>query len=1351
MSKKNQTDAPEEELKKLRERVKRLECEKDIYRHFFYHCIDLTFILDHEFNIILSNNALPNFFDYQESKHRNTNFFNFLASNLDKILLQELKNKFELFNNEKLSKDYVLSTKISIPQDNKTEEWINIRAYKKQIEHELLETPDCIFVQINNVTEAHLVEESILDSERKYRLLFENMLNGCVIFEQIEDKGNGKTTYKLREFNDAFVKLSGFDKKEFKEKVLSKEPGDGKNEKKEILFKDVFEQNKPQRIETYDALFDKHLEAFVFSPQENHVAAVINDITDKEIFKRNLEEQNIFIRKITETVPYIISIHNVSSRVNYWVNQHIKELLGFSISEWLNLSLKRLLSMIQNEDVISMTNLPEELGKSDNEGFIERELRIKHKNGTMRWIFCRFVVFECGQNGEIEQILCIAKGIDEEKHIRKELNEQYIFYEQISNALPALLFILQLKPFGCTWVNQGSVNLLGTEKQTFSELKEKSFYELFHPDEQSIVREYIQSLNQTNNDDDEIYESELRIRHKNGYWIWFNVRAIPFKLDVTGNVSEILFTCKDIADRKTDELRLRQQYEKIQYQNNELDRVNKELSKVNRSLIETSSKLIGSEEKLRSLLNYSSDIITVINSEGIITFMSPGIKKATGISPKKYLDTSYLDIIIPADNERVKNILFKNSGVEGRIANLQYRGKRKDGSFIYLESVFNYQFKNPAINGIIVNSRDVSDRVYMENELRKEIRFREKISRMMPILVYIYDIERDNIIWVNKKQPKSVGIPNYIPFSANIEEFFKILHPQEKSHLEATINRLKNIRDEEVIDLEYKIMTIDDNWSWIHTKIMGLKKDESGHFSQFLGMTEEVSKRKNIEEAYKEHVLKLNTVIQTVGEGLALVDEQGRFEIFNLKMYQITGYSKTETQNYYTFISNILPDNDKVKYYAESSDIKSLTNMLHHTEQTITTKSGGKKSILITSTAFNFHNNNYYLSVYRDITRIRKAEAILRETEKRYRIIAEHTTDAIWMFDTNLRLTYVSPSIEDLTGYKAEERYKLSLKERYSPESIREIKKVYNSFLEKYKKGEHTDVVYPAFEIEYYHKNGSKVIGEIRPTPLFDENGIFTGILGITRDVTKRKKMEETLRQSEQQLRELNTTKDKFFSIISHGLINPFNSLIGFSELLINKFHEFGEQEKYEFIKRMNQSSRQGYFLLQNLLQWSRSQIGGIKAKKENIDIYDIVFNTMKVFKDSAELKHVKLENSVSKNIIAVADQNMVQTILINLLSNAIKYSKKGSCVRIESEIKDDLVHLHVVDEGAGIDESNIHKLFRLDIHFSTRGTSNERGSGLGLLLCKEFMDKIGGQIWVNSEKGKGSRFSISLKLYEAP
>jgi signal transduction histidine kinase len=249
-----------------------------------------------------------------------------------------------------------------------------------------------------------------------------------------------------------------------------------------------------------------------------------------------------------------------------------------------------------------------------------------------------------------------------------------------------------------------------------------------------------------------------------------------------------------------------------------------------------------------------------------------------------------------------------------------------------------------------------------------------------------------------------------------------------------------------------------------------------------------------------------------------------------------------------------------------------------------------------------------------------------------------------------------------------------------------------------------------------------------------------------------RKKMDEdALKKYSNELKALNSSKDRFFSIVAHDLRSPFHGLLGLTQILKNEFGNLSETETKAYIDEIHNSTSNLYKLIENLLDWSRLQAGIFPFEPEKLNISKLIGDVESLLKSNASMKRIKIKNQVSPNeLFVLGDEDMLRSLFQNLISNAIKFTQSGGTVEIIYKLlKNNKIEFSIKDDGIGISKDNLRKLFNLDENITTLGTNRERGTGIGLLLCKEIVEKHGGEIKVESESGKGSRFSFTLKLMQ--
>ncbi len=365
----------------------------------------------------------------------------------------------------------------------------------------------------------------------------------------------------------------------------------------------------------------------------------------------------------------------------------------------------------------------------------------------------------------------------------------------------------------------------------------------------------------------------------------------------------------------------------------------------------------------------------------------------------------------------------------------------------------------------------------------------------------------------------------------------------------------------------------------------------------------------------------------------------------------------------------------------------------------------------------------------------------LKASEAKYRFLTENSADIVWHLDKDLRFTYVSPADKKIRGYEFEEVIGLSIWDILTPEGKIILEKRFaEKDQNKVPKNQPT-----RYELPLICKNGSTMWCEVNVNPITDKSGEVTGFNGITRDITERKRFEEEIKSKNEKLKELNDNKDKFFSIIAHDLRSPFQGLLGVSNLLITEADNLSKEEIKEFAMLLNNSLNNQFRLLEDLLSWARIQSGKMKFEPIILVALEETYNVLQMFKTNLKSKNIDTKINVGEDVTVFADKDMFYLLLRNLISNAIKFTNPGGLIEINASVEGENVVFEVKDNGIGIEEEDLEKLFKLNSHYSTEGTHNEAGTGLGLVLCKEITDRHKGKIWVESASGSGSSFMFTL------
>lgn len=286
-----------------------------------------------------------------------------------------------------------------------------------------------------------------------------------------------------------------------------------------------------------------------------------------------------------------------------------------------------------------------------------------------------------------------------------------------------------------------------------------------------------------------------------------------------------------------------------------------------------------------------------------------------------------------------------------------------------------------------------------------------------------------------------------------------------------------------------------------------------------------------------------------------------------------------------------------------------------------------------------------------------------------------------------------------------------------------------------------------AIETPFYLNNAPHWF-EINYIPIYQDKSNVIGVLFTTTDINKYKVAEKELIEQADHLTELNAMKDKFFNIIAHDLRNPFAGILGITEILQDKVKDSNQSEDIlKIAKLIRDSSVSAANLLENLLEWAKSQTGSIRFNPEPILIDTLIETSLQVVQSSAYKKKITIKKEIEYSVPVFADRSLSDTILRNLIGNAIKFSYIESSIHIKTKKKGEFLEISIEDSGTGIKEENLNKLFRIESKFSQLGTEKEKGTGLGLILCKEFVERQGGTLQVKSILGKGSTFSFTIPI----
>ncbi len=378
----------------------------------------------------------------------------------------------------------------------------------------------------------------------------------------------------------------------------------------------------------------------------------------------------------------------------------------------------------------------------------------------------------------------------------------------------------------------------------------------------------------------------------------------------------------------------------------------------------------------------------------------------------------------------------------------------------------------------------------------------------------------------------------------------------------------------------------------------------------------------------------------------------------------------------------------------------------------------------------------------REISEHKQVEEALQQSNQKWEAIITASPDGVGMISLDGKMQFISDKLAKMFGYSIEEKDEMIGKPALNFIDPSNHKMLIDN-IRKLLAGENDQKLTEYLCIK---RDNSRFYADVNSTVLFDSKGNPESILYSQREITERKKTELIIQQQNKELQELNATKDKFFSIIAHDLRSPFQGFMGLTEVMAEDITRFSLTELSNLTKGMNSSANNLYKLLLNLLDWAQMQQGVESFNPIEIVLSEIVSQNIDLIIKRGEQKGIDIIIEIPENQTVYADEAMLNSILRNLLSNAVKFTRQSGKIHLLSkETENKMIEFSVTDNGIGMTDDFCKKLFKIEEKVGRKGTDGEKSTGLGLLLCKEFVEKHGGKIWVESRENLGSTFYFTL------
>jgi PAS domain S-box-containing protein len=993
----------------------------------------------------------------------------------------------------------------------------------------------------------------------------------------------------------------------------------------------------------------------------------------------------------------------------------------------------KLLKADSYENIIGKTD--EEIYKNDApKKYFEEDQRIlsaeipiltrkqeSNKNGEIKISLTTKVPIK-NKKGKIVGLMGTCTDITEQENAARELKEKNETLEKEQTLFRALMDnmpdTIYIKDTECRFLDGNPVQVSITKAESHENLLGKTDFDFYPKDIAEIFYK----------DDKHVLETGKPVINKEeiGFDTAGNIRIrsttkVPFR-DKDGNILGLVGIGRDITKQKEVEEKLKEQAQSLHEINVLLEERQEEINQQSDEL-GTQNKILEEERNLlRTLLDSMPDYVYLkdnesrfitVNRKMMTAFKTDNLHDVIGKTEKDFYPEDYASNFLKDD----KQILSNGKAILDK----EEPGIDEEGKFIHLlTSKVPVVNADGSITGIIGIARDITVIKEAELKLKEQTDYLKEVNILLE--------ERQEEI---QQQSSELASQNKI--------------------LENERNLLRTL-----IDTLPDFIYIKDNQSRFiaaNRKILEVMKAPSHQFLE--GKTDFDFYPKKIAQLFYDDE---QAVIKT-GKPLINKEEIGFDVDGNQRVISTTKVAFYNADGVISGIVGVGRDITEMKDFEEilkkqASDLQENNRVLEERQEEI-------------------QKQSEFLS---------DQNKTLEKERNLLRTLIDNMPDYIYIKDTesrfltvNSRLLHVmhAKSLDEIVG-----------KTDYDSTPTKEAADLY--FQDERKIITTGKPIINKEEIGFDENDRERVISTTK-VPFYDADGNIGGIVGIGRDITKQKNAEKQLREQAQnlqevniileerqekiqqqseelnlqaqslkkanvQLEQLNATKNKFFSIIAHDLKNPFQAIFGFSELLQRNFEDFDDTQKMELLNMIKASSESAYNLLENLLQWARTQTDRIKYSPADIDLAELIEQNIALSQGSAENKHITLVSNVNGKSLAFADKNMINLVLRNLISNAIKFTNDGGVVTVQCSAEEknkQMVSVSISDTGIGISSDNIKKLFRIDEYFSTSGTAGESGTGLGLIICKEFVEKNKGIIHIDSELEVGTTFTFTLPRSE--
>ena len=734
-------------------------------------------------------------------------------------------------------------------------------------------------------------------------------------------------------------------------------------------------------------------------------------------------------------------------------------------------------------------------------------------------------------------------------------------------------------------------------------------------------------------------------------------------------------------------------------------------------------------EQFRSL--YDNSILGLYRTtpDGKILLANPAMVKMLGYSTIEELNGKNLekDIFEPSYN---RSLFLKQIEMNGEVKSLESNWIKKDGKIVYFresaKAIRDSDGRTLYYDGIV---EDITENKRAEAALHEsEIKLNVILESTADGILAVDGMGK--VIKTNKRFAQLWHIPQSVIDSNDDNTlldfiFDQLVNPED---FISKVNKLYNSTDEDLDMVLFKDGRIFERYSAPFI----IADAPPGRVWSF----RDITWQKKTEIALLENERKYKELFDNAPVGYHELDIQGRVARINHTELNMFGCTEEEMVGQYVwkFVEDEETSQQRVLEKLRGIRPPSIGAEIVYRRKDLTTFPASVEDLILRDVNDNIIGIR---TTVQDITKRKKAEEEISMLAQTLRNINE----CVSVTDIENKFIFINQSFLKTYGYSENEligKHVDMVRSQNNPSQLRD--EIFSN----------TESGGWDGEVLNKRKDGSEFPIYLSTKIIYDKDGKTLGRVGIASDITERKRTEQEIQKLNEQLLKSNSEKDKFFSISAHDLKSPFHGFLGLTKEIAESAGNYSVQELTQLGNTIYSAADNLFRLLQNLLEWAQMQSGSASIALKDILLSDMIAANVEAIKARSELKGISINNSSIDPVHAYADENMINSVLLNLLSNAVKFTRQNGVITIiAKEIENQMIEVSIKDTGVGMPKCITEKLFILGEKTGRKGTDGELSTGLGLMLCKEFIDKNGGKIWVNSEEGKGSTFYFTLQSHQ--